>query len=180
MRRTPFAVIFTLAMFLGAAGIAPALAQLDELNSNHDSQAPIEITADTLEVRQSDNLAIFRGDVDAIQGEMLLKADMLVVHYRENSESPDAPGISQIDAEGNVFVSSPNETAQGKRGVYDVDNKKIWLSGNVILTQGENIIEGEELELDLVSGKSKVMSAASEGGGKKRVRGMFVPKKEEN
>lgn len=172
--------MFLGAMFLAAAALGPARAQLDDLNSSHDSQAPIEITADTLEVRQSDNLAIFRGDVDAIQGDMLLKADMLVVHYRENNDSPDAPGISQIDAEGNVFVSSPNETAQGKRGVYDVDNKKIWLSGNVILTQGDNIIEGEELELDLVSGKSKVMSAASEDGGKKRVRGMFVPKKEEN
>ena len=178
--RARFAIFFILAIFLCAAGLAPAMAQLEDLNGNHDSQAPIKITADTLEVRQSDNLAIFRGDVDAIQGEILLKADMLVVHYRENSDSPDAPGISQIDAEGNVFVSSPNETAQGARGVYDVDNKMIWLSGNVILTQGDNIIEGEELELDLVSGKSKVMSAASEDGTRKRVRGMFVPKKEEN
>ena len=180
MRRTSIALFFALAIVLAGAAIKPAWAQLDDLNGSHDSQATIEITDDTLEVRQSDNLAIFRGDVDAIQGDMLLKADMLVVHYRENNESPDAPGISQIDAEGNVFVSSPNETAQGKRGVYDVDNRKIWLSGDVILTQGDNIIEGEELELDLVSGKSKVMSAADENGERKRVRGMFVPKKEEN
>ncbi len=180
MRRAAIAILFTLALFICAGGSGPALAQLEDLNGNHDSQAPIKITADTLEVRQSENLAIFRGDVDAIQGEILLKADMLVVHYRENSDSPDAPGISQIDAEGNVFVSSPSETAQGKRGVYDVDKKMIWLSGDVILTQGDNIIEGEELELDLVSGKSKVMSAANENGERKRVRGMFVPKKEEN
>ena len=180
MRRARIALFFALAIILSAAGLKPALAQLEDLGGKHDSQAPIEITADTLEVRQSENLAIFRGDVDAIQGDMLLKADVLVVHYRDNSESPDAPRISQIDAEGNVFVSSPNETAQGERGVYDVDNKKIWLSGNVILTQGENIIQGDELELDLVSGKSKVMSAASENGERKRVHGLFVPKKEEN
>jgi len=35
-------------------------------------------------------------------------------------------------------------------------------------------------QLDLVSGKSKVMSAASENGERKRVHGLFVPKKEEN
>ena len=170
------------AAFLSAAAVSPALAQLDQLNDNHDNDAPIEITADTLEVRQSENLAIFRGDVDAIQGDMLLKADMLVVHYRENKESPDEPGISQIDAEGNVFVSSPNETAQGARGIYDVDNKKIWLTGQVVLTQGDNIIQGEQLELDLVTGKSKVLSAADgNGDGKReRVRGLFVPKKENN
>ena len=166
------------AAFLSTATISPANAQLDQLNDDHDSAAPIEITADTLEVRQSENLAIFRGDVDAIQGDMLLKADMLVVHYRENKQSADEPGISQIDAEGNVFVSSPNETAQGARGIYDVDNKKIWLTGQVVLTQGDNIIQGEQLELDLVSGKSKVLSATT--GDSKRVRGLFVPKKENN
>jgi len=188
MMTARIAVLFTRAICLAvvlvtaslAADFRPAMAQLDQLNGNHDSQAPIEITADTLEVRQSDNLAIFRGDVDAVQGDMVLKADMLVVHYRENNDAPDQPGISQIDAEGNVFVSSPNETAQGARGVYDIDNQKIWLSGGVILTQGDNIIQGEQLELDLASGKSKVTSAEPGSGDGERVRGLFVPKKDIN
>ncbi|MEE8173062.1 MAG: lipopolysaccharide transport periplasmic protein LptA [Alphaproteobacteria bacterium] len=169
-----------LAGLLCAAAVTPAAAQLDELNDNHDSQAPIEITADTLEVLQSENLAIFRGDVDAIQGDMLLRADVLVVHYRDNKETPDQPGISRIDVEGNVFVSSPNETAQGARGVYDVDNAKIWLTGQVVLTQGDNVIQGEQLELDLATGKSKVLSAVSVDGKRERVRGLFVPKKAKN
>jgi len=173
-------LVLALAGLLFGAGLTPAAAQLDQLNDSHDSQAPIKITADTLEVRQTENLAIFRGDVDAIQGDLLLKANMLIVHYRDNKETPDQPGISQIDAEGNVFVSSPNETAQGERGIYDVDNKKIWLTGNVVLTQGENIIQGEQLELDLATGQSKVFSAASESGKRERVRGLFVPKKENN
>ena len=163
-----------------AADLKPAMAQLDQLNGSHDSQAPIEITADTLEVKQSENLAIFRGDVDAVQGDMVLKADLLVVHYRENNDVPDQPGISKIDVEGNVFVSSPNETAQGARGIYDVDNQKIWLSGGVILTQGDNIIQGGQLELDLVSGKSKVTSAEPGSSNGERVHGLFVPKKNIN
>ena len=174
------ALLLALAAFLCATARSPAMAQLEDLSGAHDSQAPIEITADTLEVRQSENLAIFRGDVDAIQGDLLLKADMLIVHYRENKDTPEQPGISQIDVEGHVFISSPNETAQGERGVYDVDNKKIWLTGQVVLTQGNNIIEGDRLELDLVTGKSKVFSAASGEGKRERVRGLFVPKKENN
>lgn len=77
-------------------------------------------------------------------------------------------------------MSSPNETAQGARGVYDVDNEMIWLSGQVVLTQGDNIIQGEQLELDLATGKSKVLSAVSDDGKRERVRGLFVPKKENN
>ena len=95
-------------------------------------------------------------------------------------ERPDQPGISQIDAEGNVFVSSPNETAQGARGVYDVDNQMIWLTGQVILTQGDNIIQGDRLELNLATGKSRVLSAVSDDETRERVRGLFVPKKQDN
>ena len=52
--------------------------------------------------------------------------------------------------------------------------------GNVVLTQGENIIQGEQFELDLATGQSKVFSAASESGKRERVHGLFVPKKENN
>ena len=178
--RARWVLSLILAGFLCAAAYTPAAAQLDQLNGSHNSQAPIEITADTLEVRNTENLAIFRGDVDAIQGDMLLKADMLIVHYRVNKETPDQQGISQINAEGNVFVSSPNETAQGARGIYDVDNEKIWLTGQVVLTQGDNIIQGEQLELNLATGKSRVLSTATNDGKRERVRGLFVPKKQNN
>ena len=144
-----------LAGFLCVAAFTSALAQLEPLSGSHNSQAPIEITADTLEVRNTENLAIFRGDVDAIQGDMLLKADMLIVHYRANKEPPDQQGI-------------------------DVDNEKIWLTGQVVLTQGDNIIQGEQLELDLATGQSKVLSAATNDGKRERVRGLFVPKKQDN
>ena len=63
------------------------------------------------------------------------------------------------------------------RGIYDVDNKKIWLAGQVVLTQGDNIIQGEQLELDLVTGKSKVSSTTTGDGKRERVRGLFVPKR---
>lgn len=139
-----------------------------------DSEQPIEITADTLEVKQKDQLAIFRGKVDAIQGTMRLRADQLTVHYRENSEDPEQPGISKIEADGNVFVSSPGETAQGARGVYDVDRSRIDLFDNVVLTQGKSVLKGQRLEMNLTTGESKV---AGEGG---RVSGVFVPEKKAN
>lgn len=157
-----------------------AFAETNALGSAHNTDQPIEIIADTLEVKQSENLAIFRGDVDAVQGDMVLRADALVVHYRENSENPEQPGISRIDAEGNVFVSSPAETAQGQRGVYDVENRMIHLVGDVILTQGDNVVQGERLEMNLETGESRVMSGDAANGGRERVRGLFVPEKKKN
>ena len=121
---------------LAAASVigAPVFGQL-ELGGSHDANLPIEITADSLEVQQEQQLAIFRGTVDAVQGEMNLRADVLVVHYRPREDNQNS--ISLIEAEGSVFVSSPTEMAQGDRGTYDVDAQVVTLDGAVVLTQGE-------------------------------------------
>ena len=47
----------------------------------HDRSAPIEITAEALEVRQADQLAVFTGDVIAGQGTLRLTADEMDVWH---------------------------------------------------------------------------------------------------
>jgi len=176
MRRCAALVVFALITLVAASSTVAAADKASSapfIGTRTDSSAPIEIVADTLEVKQSEQLAIFRGNVDALQDDMRLRADTLIVHYRENKENPDQPGISKIEAEGSVFVSSPKETAKGERGVYDVDRSRIDLVGGVVLTQGENVVRGDQLEMNLATGESKVKS--TQGGG--RVRGLFVPDK---
>jgi lipopolysaccharide export system protein LptA len=151
--------------------------------SQHDTSLPIEITADQLEVAQQEQLATFTGNVDAVQGEMVLSADQLRVFYYGDGQDEARPAgssgsIRRIEAEGNVFLSSPRETAQGKVGVYDVASNQLTLEGAVVLTQDENVVRGERLEIDLVSGRSRMLAAvaASEGAEPaQRVRAIFTP-----
>ncbi len=158
---------------------------------DHDSSQPIEISADSLEVEQEQQVATFAGNVDAVQGDLVLSADKLRVHYEgKDSAVGIAAGsgnrIRRIDAEGNVIIASPEETAEGKQGTYDVRGKLVVLEGEVVLTRGENVIRGERLVMDLVSGKSRIVgtettvadgSEASPGG---RVRALFTPNADEN
>ncbi len=157
-------------------GIGGATAQ-SAIGGAGDSSQPIEITADSLEVQQAKQLAIFEGNVQVVQGEIRMRAARLVVHYseREANKQGDAPNIRQIDANGDVFISNPRETAQGDAGVYDVVNKQIDLQGNVVLTQGKNVLRGDTLTLDLVTGQSRVEGGASTSGNQGRVKGIFVP-----
>lgn len=157
-----------------ALAVPQAHAQMD-IGGSYDTSLPIEITADTLEVEQERQIAIFTGNVDAVQGELNLRADLLRVHYRANDEGENS--ISKIEAEDNVLLSSPTETAQGDRGIYDVDTEKVHLFGSVVLTRGENVIKGDRMELNLATGKSKVESAISAMGEQERVKALFVPKK---
>ena len=159
-----------LATSLALAG--PGAAQDAGEGAGEASQA-IEITADTLEVRQSENVAIFEGSVHAVQGELVLNADTLTVHYREAEGGEGNLGVSRIDAEGNVVITSPGEMAQGQTGIYNVEEGSIDLAGGVVLHQGNNVVEGESLTMNLETGVSRVS-----GAGSTRVQGLFVPEEE--
>ncbi len=162
-----------LSLFLAA----PAIAQegfLGQMGEPIDTTQPIEVAADALEVIQSEQVAVFSGNVDAIQGDMRLQADLLRVHYASGSGS--SGDITRLDAEGNVHVSSARETARGDTAVYNVLNEEVTMNGNVVLTQGENVIQGDALTIDLASGRSRIEGGASmvnDETGDGRVRGVF-------
>jgi lipopolysaccharide export system protein LptA len=117
-----------------------------------------------------------------VQGDLVLSADQLRVHYGGDGEAAPGPAgmgaIRRIEAEGNVFLSSPRETAQGESGVYDVATNQLTMQGAVVLTQGDNVVRGQRLEVDLASGRSRMFAAvpSTEGGAaQQRVRALFTP-----
>jgi lipopolysaccharide export system protein LptA len=170
------ALTAALALPAVSAAWSPAWSQ-----GQHDSTLPIEITADSLEVMQNQQVATFLGNVDAVQGDLVLTSDQLRVHYRGGGESEPgvtAGSIRRIEAMGNVFMSSPEETAQGDFGVYDVDGALLTLEGSVVLTRAENVVRGARLEIDLATGRSQMFAAVpSTAGGEpgQRVKAVFVP-----
>jgi lipopolysaccharide export system protein LptA len=184
IRPMPAAGLRTGAALL-AAGIlsGPGPFGVHAQSLQHDSSLPIEITADTLEVLRNEQIATFTGNVDAVQGDMVLSADLLRVYYGEDdavegSGPAGANSIRRIEAEGNVLLSSPRETAQGDAGVYDVASNQVTMEGTVVLTRDDNVIRGQRLEVDLVSGRSQVFAAvpSAEGGtAPQRVRALFTP-----
>jgi lipopolysaccharide export system protein LptA len=146
---------------------AAAVAQTKPPAANRDQ--PIEINADSLEVQQEKQVAIFNGNVNAVQGDMRLKADQLRVFYRQGAKPGEAPrtqaqgqpqgpagSIVRIEAVGRVFISSPTQTAQGDQGVYDVERNTITLASNVIITQERNVLRGTRAVVDLTSGQARM------------------------
>ena len=165
MSAAPLRIVALAVALLSAALSAQAQQLID--TSKHDTSQPLEITADSLEVEQESQKAIFIGAVDVIQGDMHLNSDKLTVYYRDK-KAAEENAIYRIDVEGNVRFATPTETAQGDNGVYDVDGGIIHLVGNVVLTSGQDaVIRGNELTMNLNTGQSEV------SGG--RVKGYFIP-----
>jgi len=151
-----------------------------DLVKGHDSSLPVEITSDSLEVHQEDRLAIFEGKVEAVQGDVNLRSDKMVVHYKEPEGDEEVDNsVSKIDVLGNVFLSTLEETAKGEKGVFDVEANVITLEGDVMLTRGKNVVKGDHLVYNMATGKSKITSKQVEGK-TGRVRGVFMPEKSDS
>jgi lipopolysaccharide export system protein LptA len=101
------------------------------------------------------------------------------------------PGRSQdirrIEALGGVTVISKDQTASGERGVYDLKTKTITLVHNVTVAQGKNVLHGDRVVVDTVSGNAHFDSAADAQTGQTgtaaakppgRVRAVILPSKD--
>src|SRR4029079_8226481 len=80
--------------------------------------------------------------------------------------------IKRLEARGGVVVTQKEQTATGDLGVFDMKTNTVTLTGNVMMTQGQNVLRGERLVVDLTSGVSRVESGKN---GQGRVQGLFVP-----
>lgn len=162
-------------MMAGAGGAAHAV-------TRHDTNLPVQIDADSLEIQQDKKVAVFTGNVAARQGELVLRADRLSVDYASSNgdaKAGAAPEISKLHARGKVHLVSPAESARGDWAVYDVPRRVITMGGDVVLTRGENILEGRHLVFNLATGKSRIdggpESTAKANSKSGRVRAVFNP-----
>jgi lipopolysaccharide export system protein LptA len=167
------------------SGIFPGAQQGQKQN------LPVQIDAKALEVQDKKKTATFSGNVKVVQGDTTMTCRTLVVFYgqemgiagdapvvKANSTAgvvPNAQNIRRIEAHGDVLVVSKDQNATGDLGVYDLPAKTITLTGNVVLTQGKNVIHGDRLIVDTVTGNAHV-----EGAQKTGVRAIIVPNKDHN
>ncbi|HUZ30622.1 MAG TPA: LptA/OstA family protein [Xanthobacteraceae bacterium] len=187
-----------------AAPVAAAAQPRNGVNSpgllqEQNQDQPIQIDAATLEVHDKEKMATFSGDVQVVQGDTTIKCQSLVVFYggerpasgRAVAAAPpqaqpgakSGPGatlpkgandIRRIEARGGVTVISKDQNASGDLGVYDLRKKTITLTGNVVVSQGKNVLHGDRVVVDTVTGNAHFESNSS---GPSRVRALIQPGK---
>ena len=167
-------ILLGAASLAGAAGLANAQAGVSALKG-HDSNAPVDVEADRIEVQDRADRAIFAGNVHVRQAQLTLDTQRLTIAYSSNG----GVQIDRMDASGGVTVRSPSETARGNFGIYDTNKRLITLVGDVQLTREGSRVSGSRLVIDLESGRA-VIDGGAPGVGQRggRVTGHFtVPKK---
>jgi lipopolysaccharide export system protein LptA len=144
----------------------------------HDTNAPIDVGSQRIEVQDRADRAFFSGNVQVQQGDMHLACDRLTVAYANDGGQAGASGgvlIKRLEASGNVVITRPGERASSRFAIYDVDRKLVTMIGDVSLTRGDSRVHGGRLVLELDSGRA-VMDGGAAGARSDdgRVTGRFT------
>ena len=176
---------------------------LQGFSQNRDQ--PVRINADELQVHDKDKVAVFSGDVHLVQGDTDMRTTKLVVFY-DDEPPPPAPAtasakttnasaqitpqqnqqIKRVEAKGNVIVvkkqkDQKDQKATGNEGIFDMRANTVTMVGNVVISQGDSILTGDNLTVNMTSGDAvltgKPVASAKDpkdpNGG--RVHGLFTP-----
>ncbi|MGA0602570.1 LptA/OstA family protein [Caulobacter sp. KR2-114] len=172
--RTALGPRLAMVAILSLAAAGPALAQLDSR-----STAPIDTTANEMEVVNSKCLVIFRGAAEALQGKSRLRANTISVYSHTKSVqangAPVCGGTDRIEADGNVYFVTTDQNARGDHAVYSNASDQVVMTGNVIVVQGNNVARGDKLTYNLSTKAARLESGAANVGSARRVRGVFYP-----
>lgn len=143
-------LILGLLMFGPVSAIAQGT-QITFGTLSQDTSAPVEVSADQLQVNQSDGSATYRGNVVVGQGDMRMAAGVVRIVYSSNARR-----IDRLEARGGVTLVSGEEAAEGDEADYNIEAGTVLLRGNVLLTQGPNAITADRMLVDLESGTAQM------------------------
>ena len=149
---------------LTTAAIALALMALPGIGGAQSLQGGQPIMWGADEGSVTPTAISLRGRAELTQGENRIRANRI-----EGSISDG--DLTRVEATGDVYFVTPEQTIRGDRAVYTPADDTIVLTGDVILTQGENVMTGGRLTYNTRT-EAAEMDGSGEGG---RVQGVFYP-----
>ncbi|TCU26606.1 lipopolysaccharide export system protein LptA [Rhizobium azibense] len=162
-----------LLLMAGAALAQATTSQMDGLKL--DSNQPIQIESDKLEIHDQEHKADFTGNVKVVQGKTTLQAGHMTVFYKAqggdtqpNGAKADAGAasissgnadIDRIIVTDKVFLSSGTQTATADNGSFDMAQQLFVLKGEkVVLSDGPNVFTGCQLTVHMQTGQAQLDS----------------------
>jgi lipopolysaccharide export system protein LptA len=134
-----------------------------------DTSESIEISSDNgFEIDNKRHVVTFIGNVEAVKDDINIKCQRIELFY-ENLSGNNDPGkgrvkILEIIATEKVMLSRPDGgMATAEKAVYDQKGQKVVLTGNPVVKQGTDLVEGSKITLFLkeekilVEGKAKAV-----------------------
>jgi lipopolysaccharide export system protein LptA len=139
---------------------------------------PLVIKSQSLELDNQKRIVVFTGQVEAKREDMTINCEKMIVYYIDQSAEKESGKtdvkIDKIVATGKVKISRPDGAlATSEKAVYYQNDEKVVLTGEPVVKQGKDFVEGSRITLYLKEERSIV-----EGSEKEKVRAVLHPKSE--
>ena len=130
-----------------ATVILSDLAEAGSQLTHKNASQPIIIEADDgIEWFSKEKFYLARGNASAKKGLLSVRADILKALYRDTNSKKNE--IYRLEAAGKIVIQSPERTAYGDQGIYDLDRSVILVEGKNLLlkTQLDTVTASDSLE----------------------------------
>ncbi len=141
------------------AGIAVALivmaASLAALPAEaQKKKSKVNIESDQMELFESKNQAIFRGNVRARQDDVSLNSTNLIATFVKTKGG--GTDVTWLETKGGgVKIKTGSQTITGDRMKMNVKANTAVVTGKVTVIQGTSVVKGEKLNVNLNTNESK-------------------------
>lgn len=179
MKRATGFIFFLTVLLAGLIPTPFVFSETQEKKDSKDKDRAIVITSETLEIDDAQKVVSFIGNVDAAKEDFRIQSEKMTVYYTSSSSKKgiiDREGtkIDKIVALGDVRITREGGgLATAEQAVYFDDEEKVVLTGNPMVKQGGDFVEGNRVILFLKEKRSIV-----EGSKAKKVRAVISPRGE--
>ena len=132
-----------------------------------DKNQAIEIEADSVDIKESEGVSVYKGDVILRQGSIELSADKVTVEHKGGKPSKVVASGTPVHFKQRPGDNKPDIVGQANKMEYRVDSEELILSGKARLSQGKDSFASDRIVYDRVKAVVKAGAAAK---GSERVR----------
>lgn len=171
--KSVYGVVLAAALMAGTAAFAQSIAP----NSGIQGDAPLDISSESFAYDGGACRVTYTGNVEMIQGQSRMRSPRVDAYYprlapaQAGGSARCGAEVERIEAAGPVFYVTPEQQARGNHGVFTAANDTIVLTGDVVLTQGQNVMTGARAVMNTRTRDARVESGANNG----RVRSVLFP-----
>ncbi len=137
-----------------------------------DRKQPIQIEADSLEVRDDDNISIYSGNVRLEQGSLLIKADRLVIYFNADKELDLMEMTGRPATYRQLDDDNKEMLGQADKLEYFEPKSLLILTGNACFNSNGDVIESSTISINTENDNLQATSPEPD----KRVRVVIQPK----
>lgn len=132
-----------------------------------DKDQPVSIEADSVDIDETRETAIYNGNVILVQGSINLKAGKVIVYNFQSDNARIVATGNQVNFSQKQDKSPDLVKGRANKAEYGINSARLELTGKASLVKGKNTFRNDKIIYDR---EKAIVKAGTSAKGKERVK----------